>query len=97
MKNNFQLFPGTLSDNSQFDKDFDVVTILAVFEHLSSEQKKTIVYDIHSVLTQDGLVLLTVPSPFVDIILFVLLKLRLIDGMDVDQHHGFKPKDVLSY
>ena len=38
----------------------------------------------------------TVPSPKVDAILDVAIRLRLMDGMEAEQHHGFAPKAILS-
>jgi 2-polyprenyl-3-methyl-5-hydroxy-6-metoxy-1,4-benzoquinol methylase len=66
---------------------FDVITALAVFEHIPEEMLQDFVAACHSWLNDKGLVILTVPSPFVDKILVVLSKLRLIDGMSLEEHH----------
>jgi len=69
-------------------ENFDVITMLAVFEHIPEKQLQRFVAACHAKLNSGGRVILTVPSPFVDKILDILLKLRLIDGMSLEEHHG---------
>ena len=73
---------------------FDVITVLAVLEHISEENLTDFVRACYDWLNPRGKVILTVPSPLVDKILVILLKLRLIDGMSVDEHHGFSLGDI---
>lgn len=66
---------------------FDCVTLLAVLEHVADPD--ALARECHRVLAPAGRVVLTVPHPAVDRILDVLLRLRLADGMEAEQHHGF--------
>jgi cyclopropane fatty-acyl-phospholipid synthase-like methyltransferase len=68
---------------------FDVIIALAVFEHIPEDILQEFVSACYAWLNGNGRVILTVPSPFVDKILVVLLKLRLLDGMSFEEHHGF--------
>lgn len=73
---------------------FDVICALAVLEHVPEEKVSDFVAQLRRLVSPDGRVIFTVPSPLVDRILDVLLFLKLIDGMDAEHHHGFKVSDV---
>ncbi len=92
----YELIPGTFPDVYPRGVKFNVVTLLAVLEHfppgLFNELNKTI----YKLLKPGGRIIITVPSPQVDYILNLLLKLRLIDGMDTDAHYGFNPNKTVS-
>ena len=70
---------------------FDVITMLAVLEHLPPDVQPRVVQSCADLLRAGGRVVLTVPSPFVDHILTVLRFARLVDAdaFAIDQHHGF--------
>lgn len=68
---------------------FDCLTALAVLEHIPSNQQSAFASACAAALEPGGLLVLTVPSPHVDTILAVLLRLRLVDGMSAEQHYGF--------
>ncbi len=76
------------------DDAFDVITMFAVYEHLG-EQRNLITSESFRVCRKNGLVLLTVPSNAVDAILKILVKIRLIDGMSIEEHHHFKASETV--
>ena len=79
------LFPHDLPD----DRPFDVITMLAVLEHIPLDRQTELARDCQRVLKPGGHLIITVPSPTVDHILSVLRTVRLIDGMSLEQHFGF--------
>jgi SAM-dependent methyltransferase len=91
----YRLLPGYFPEDLPADAGpFDVVTMLAVFEHIPPDAQPTLVDAIHRVLRPGGLVVITVPSPAVDHILDVMMKARALDGMETEQHYGFVPADL---
>lgn len=71
---------------------FDVVVMLATLEHVLN--KDELVRECFRVLRPGGRVVVTVPSHLVDPIVLVLARLRLADGMSLDEHHGFDPSET---
>jgi SAM-dependent methyltransferase len=76
------------------DSSFDVVTMLAVYEHLAGSREE-ITSEIFRVLKNGGLALLTVPSSAVDHILKVLTALRMADGMSLEEHEHFDSAETV--
>ncbi|MCP4200776.1 MAG: class I SAM-dependent methyltransferase [bacterium] len=92
---NYRLLPGNFPDALAADAgSFDVITMLAVLEHVPTDQQKALVDALHQRLEPGGVVVITVPAPFVDRILAVLRGLRLIHGMSLEEHYGFEPAQV---
>jgi 2-polyprenyl-3-methyl-5-hydroxy-6-metoxy-1,4-benzoquinol methylase len=78
-------FPADLSN----EEPFDVIAMLAVLEHFPEAQYAALREGCRRYLKPGGRLVITVPSPFVDHILKVLKTLRLIDGMSLEEHHGY--------
>lgn len=77
------------------DASFDVVTMLAVYEHLG-DSRDFAASEIFRILRPGGIALLTVPERAVDNILKALIKLRLIDGMSFEEHGHFDSSDTIA-
>ena len=76
-----------------FDKNsFDAVVLLATIEHI--ENKAAIAREAGRLLRSGGHVVITVPSLFADKILSIFLFLGIVDGMSLEEHHGFLPEEL---
>lgn len=74
------------------DQSFDVVVMLAVLEHI--RDKHPLAEECARLLTQGGRIVITVPSKIVDVLVDVLVRLRLADGMSLEEHHGYDPRQT---
>ncbi|HLV14772.1 MAG TPA: methyltransferase domain-containing protein [Xanthomarina sp.] len=92
--NSYTLLPGKFPEDVPKNLSFDAITMLAVLEHIPKDVQDSMSQEIYSLLKHKGRVIITVPSPQVDFILEILLKLKLIDGMSLEEHYGFKPSDT---
>lgn len=93
----FSLFKGRVPENLgmlPLEKCYDVIFALAVLEHLSYVEMENLKVHIGSLLGDSGLFIVTVPHPFVDKILIILNKFKIIDGIELHQHHGIDPSKV---
>jgi len=84
------LLPGRFPESVPEGEAFDVITLLAVLEHVPRADQPDWARACAERLAPGGLVVVTVPSHFVDPILFVLKSLRIIDGMGIEEHYGFR-------
>jgi 2-polyprenyl-3-methyl-5-hydroxy-6-metoxy-1,4-benzoquinol methylase len=89
-------FPEAIKDH-QLKGAYDVIFGLAVFEHFSEDALEASALTIREMLSKNGRLIVTVPHPFVDRILDILLFFRLIDGQATEEHHGFDPDDLIKY
>jgi 2-polyprenyl-3-methyl-5-hydroxy-6-metoxy-1,4-benzoquinol methylase len=92
-RNGHRIFPEEFHEGLPFqDSSFDVIALLATIEHM--QQKAAVARESKRLLRRGGLVVITVPSLAVDKILSMLLRIGIIDGMSLDEHHGFSPEDL---
>jgi SAM-dependent methyltransferase len=89
--NGLVLYPGFFPDAMPASaRQFDVITMLAVLEHFPEAGYDTLRAGCAKFLRPGGKLLITVPSPNVDFILKWLTFFRLVDGMSLEEHHGYK-------
>ena len=93
---NFTVVPGFFPAVRPVDGGWDAVTMLAVLEHVPAREQPALAAACHDLLKPGGRVIITVPARAVDHILATLRLLRLIDGMSLEEHYGFEPRDTLS-
>lgn len=86
----YALYPGLFPDGLPQIK-CNVITMLAVLEHIPPDEQAKLSNVCHEMLEPDGRVVITVPSAKVDSILGLLDRLRLVDGMSMEEHYGFDP------
>ena len=78
------------------DKSFDIVTMLAVLEHITFEIE--ILKEVKRVLKDNGILILTVPSHTAKPVLeFLAFKLKIIDRLEIEDHKRYYNKnDILN-
>ncbi len=92
----FERRVGTFPDSLDPDDRFDAVVMLAVVEHLHDDELRGWAAAVPRALRPGGRLVITTPSPSVDHILAAGIRIRLLDGMEAHQHHGFDPGEVPS-
>ena len=91
---NCQFIAGSFPEDFPSLPAFDVITMLAVIEHLPREMQDRAAEACVECLSPDGILILSTPSPSVNRLLWILRGMRVIDGMSLDEHYGFEPKQV---
>ena len=77
---------------------FSVVTMLAVFEHISINNLEYLLREIKRILIDKGILIITTPCPHTDILLLLLAKIKLVSSIEVDDHKGsYYPSKVKSH
>lgn len=95
-QNNLEFIPGSFpGDAAKLKPPYDVITMIAVLEHLQESQLSECARQCYTLLKPGGLVVITIPSPVVDQILMILKKLKLVQARSLDEHHGLCPEEAL--
>lgn len=89
-----RLIPGRFPGDGPGSDSFDVITLLAVLEHIPESELVGFARDCLRFLKPGGIVVLTVPSESVDRLLHWLSRAHLVAGMSAHEHHGLKPSQV---
>lgn len=70
-----------------FENDyFDVVTMLAVFEHIEVTHIRQLVSEIFRILKKEGLFILTTPAGWTDRLLRLMARLKLVSPVEINDH-----------
>jgi ubiquinone/menaquinone biosynthesis C-methylase UbiE len=70
------------------DQFFEVVTMLAVFEHIEPSRLPDILQEIFRVLKDGGSFIMTTPAPSADRLLRLLAKCNLVSREEIEEHKG---------
>ena len=80
-----------------FENDyFDVVSMLAVFEHLEPRNLIKVHREIYRVLKPGGIYIMTTPASWTDRLLRFLAKIRLITDVEIKEHKGAYNHSMIS-
>jgi ubiquinone/menaquinone biosynthesis C-methylase UbiE len=77
------------------DKYFDVVTMLAVFEHIEKERLNHVLQEVLRVLKHNGIYIVTTPAPWSDKLLHQMAKFGLISSEEIHEHKSHYNKDTI--
>ncbi len=77
------------------DNFFEVVTMLAVFEHLDYDRLDFVMKEIERVLKNRGLLIITTPSPLGHKVLRVMAKMNLVSPEEIHEHKHHYNKDEI--
>jgi 2-polyprenyl-3-methyl-5-hydroxy-6-metoxy-1,4-benzoquinol methylase len=89
---NHQFYPQGFKEGMLAESSFDAITLLATLEHI--HDKSSIARESARLLRPGGRAIITIPSPLVDKILDFLIMLHIVDGMSLEEHHGFLPDEL---
>jgi len=90
----YTLLPGYFPEGFISDEKFDVITMLAVMEHIRRSDYDRLVKACAQFLKPKGILIITVPSSAADSLLKLLLLLKVVDGIKLEEHHGFVPAQI---
>lgn len=79
------------------DNFFDVITMLAVFEHIELNVIDFVLREIKRILKKDGTFIITTPAPWADKILHNMAKIGLISPEEIHEHKShYNIKEIIS-
>ncbi len=88
---NINLFKFDIEHNNKFgfeDNFFDVITMLAVFEHLEPIKLPGTLKEIGRVIKPGGRFIVTTPAPWSDKLLRLMAGIKLVSAEEIDEHKG---------
>lgn len=91
---NWRLVKGWFPEDLPDEEPFDVITMLAVLEHIPPPEQPAMARAVADHLKPGGHLVITVPSTLVDPIVDALVKLKLMRAVGIEQHWGFDPRST---
>ena len=79
------------------DNMFDVITMLAVVEHIEPERLPIIFKEIHRVLKPGGIYILTTPALWTHGLLKGMAKVKLVSPIEIEEHKFAYTPRVINY
>lgn len=86
------LVPGVFPYDFKGELAFDVITVMAVAEHIPMEVFPDVAQACWKYLKPGGQVIITVQHPRVEGFLDLLKDLRIVEGFSMHEHYGFDPE-----
>ena len=87
-----RLIPGYFPYDFESDITFDIITMMAVVEHIPMEVLPDVADVCWKYLTPGGQIIITVQHPRVEKLLDMLKALRIVEGFSMHEHYGFDPE-----
>lgn len=87
-----QLVSGYFPYDFEAETSFDVITMMAVAEHIPMEVFPDVSQACWKCLKPGGQVVITVPNPRMDGLLNLLKTFRIVEGFSMHEHYGFDPE-----
>ena len=87
-----RLISGYFPSDFETDITFDVITMMAVVEHIPMDVLPSVSQACWKYLKPGGHVIITVQHPRVEKLLDFLKILRIVDGFSMHEHYGFDPE-----
>ncbi|MFC1696814.1 class I SAM-dependent methyltransferase [Nanoarchaeota archaeon] len=101
VNNNLNLIRFDIEKESKLpfkENNFDVITMLAVFEHINPDKLIDVLKEVRKVLKLGGRFILTTPCTWTDKLLRFMVKLRLVSSEEMKDHKGaYNHKMIKSY
>lgn len=80
------------------DNSFDVVTMLAVFEHIEQHQLPQALSEVRRILKPGGVFILTTPCPWADKLLRFMALFHIVSQEGMNEHKGaYSHRDLAEY
>lgn len=98
-KIHFKYFDMEQKESVPFENcHFDVVTLLAVFEHLEPDVLTRLVAEIYRILKPEGLFVITTPAFWTKGLLTGMSKLKLVSPVEIEEHKAhYAPSQIISF